>query len=388
MSGLLFKIAAVILRVTQHSNPQTAAAVASDCQDDLGCELNGACIAGSCKCFPGWQGGTCGTLRLKPAPAIALSRTGQSYTLYPMQRPLPPHHERSGRTAIVGGDRTSELPDRQSTVTLSDEEEAASPVAITWGGSVITGDDGTEHLFVDTCCYQPSNIMHDLNGCQIVHATSTSLNKTFAFADVAVTSNRFNPHITRYIDGTYLLYNAGAEMNCSSTCTGTPPAPSPTGSLLATREAVPTPCSGTGINGLNVATSRSLSGPWVSHDHIQIAGYGNSSESNANPSPLVLPNGTIILAVRQTSAILTLHVRCTFTLPEGNRWPLLIAVMSALRCSFATRQTVSKLALPLRLIRWVRTRGWVQQAKTSSNIALKIRLSTKAGLATILLPTI
>lgn len=300
MSALL--LAAVIL--TQQSNPQAAAAaVASDCQDDVDCELNGACIAGKCKCFPGWQGVTCGTLRLKPAPAIALSSAGQSYTLYPMQRPLPPHHEGLGRSAIRGGDRTSELPDRQSTVTLStDEEEAASPVAITWGGSVITGDDGTEHLFVDTCCYQPSNIMHDLNGCQIVHATSTSLNKTFAFADVAIASNRFNPHITRYIDGTYLLYNAGAEMNCSSTCTGTPPAPSRTGSLLSTREAVPVPCSGTGINGLNVATSRSLSGPWVSHDHIQITGYGNSSESNANPSPLVLPNGTIILAVRQTSA--------------------------------------------------------------------------------------
>ena len=48
---------------------------------------------------------------------------------------------------------------------------------------------------------------------------------------------------------------------------------------------------------LNVATSTSLNGPWVTHDNIPIEGYGSpvSKQNNVNPSPLVLPNGTVIL---------------------------------------------------------------------------------------------
>ena len=37
----------------------TTAATAA-CTDNLGCQLNGECVAGACRCDQGWQGTDCG----------------------------------------------------------------------------------------------------------------------------------------------------------------------------------------------------------------------------------------------------------------------------------------------------------------------------------------
>jgi hypothetical protein len=42
----------------------------SPCVDHTDCALNGACIAGSCKCSSGWIGPACETLDVLPAPTI------------------------------------------------------------------------------------------------------------------------------------------------------------------------------------------------------------------------------------------------------------------------------------------------------------------------------
>ena len=116
------------------------------CDSDIECELNGKCISNECKCYPGWHGPSCGTLKLKPAP-IGTSAT--SYVLYPQNRPVPPHHE--------GGHQR----EREIAATMADSSilppEAGVP--ITWGGTVIDDDQGKHHLFVDVCCYTPTTIM-------------------------------------------------------------------------------------------------------------------------------------------------------------------------------------------------------------------------------------
>ena len=257
-----------------------AAATVTACMEDSDCELNGHCQGGNCRCFPGWVGPTCGTLKLKPAPPMTAS--GSPYALYPMDRPLPPHHE---GPSVLGGAARLELPPGRNT-------------PITWGGTVFV-EDGVHHLFVDTICYSPSTIMHDQNGAQTVHATSKNpLNETFIFSDVALPPEHDCPHIAQTKSGTYLLYNTGQSMNCSTTCTGEwsntslGTSTAPTAAVDAGR-----PCSGTGFFGLNVASSKSLSGPWTLHDNLPIEGYGQpiKVQGNINPSPLVLDNGTIII---------------------------------------------------------------------------------------------
>lgn len=236
-------------------------------------------MGGACRCYPGWVGPTCGTLNLKPAPAMT-DAGESSYALYPMQRPLPPRHE--------GGQLTHGSP----APPLGPEPDTS----ITWGGTVIE-EGGLHHLFVDVCCYSPSTIMHDVNGCQTIHATSKNpLNETFRFADVALPPQHDCPHITKASDGTYLLYNTGQSMQCETTCTGEPK-PNRSDSTTVP-PAAGKPCKGTGFFGLNLATSKSLSGPWKLQDNIPIEGYGQpvASQSNVNPSPLVLENGTVIVA--------------------------------------------------------------------------------------------
>ena len=116
------------------------------CDSDIGCELNGKCISNECKCYPGWHGPTCGSLKLKPAP---IGTHTASYVLYPQNRPVPPHHEGTHQRGYTIGKMTSNfsmLP-----------PEAGVP--ITWGGTVIDDAEGKHHLFVDVCCYTPTTIM-------------------------------------------------------------------------------------------------------------------------------------------------------------------------------------------------------------------------------------
>ena len=181
------------------------------------------------------MGPTCGTLKLKPAPAMTAA--GSAYALYPTKRPLPPKHE--GATAL-----------QQAAGALLPPEAG---VPITWGGTVAEDADGTTHLFVDVCCYTPTTIMHDLNGCQTVHATSKGgLNQSFTFSDVALPAQHVCPHITRRPDGTYLLYSTGQSMSCNTTCTGNPAEDAarsnPTEPVVGRSNE---PCEGTGFFGRN-----------------------------------------------------------------------------------------------------------------------------------------
>ena len=54
-----------------------AATLATGCEDDMGCSLNGACsAAGECACDPPWTGPTCGRLGFAKSPAAATGAYG------------------------------------------------------------------------------------------------------------------------------------------------------------------------------------------------------------------------------------------------------------------------------------------------------------------------
>lgn len=110
-----------------------------DCSSVSDCELNGACHNGACACFPGWRGPSCGSLKLKPAPAMG-EGGASPYALYPQKRPLPPHHE--GSAAVQGA------------IDFVTSKGPLPGVPITWGGSVAVDASGLRHLFVDVCCYR------------------------------------------------------------------------------------------------------------------------------------------------------------------------------------------------------------------------------------------
>eukprot|EP00937_MAST-01D_sp_MAST-1D-sp2_P001555 g1555.t1 len=221
-----------------------------------------------------------------------------AYALYPMRRPLPPRHE--GGKALLAG------------APLLLPPEAGVP--ITWGATVLTTNQGTademHHAYVDVCCYTPTTIMHDVNGCQTVYATSPSLNATFAFESVALGAQHTCPHAVAGRGahaGRFLLFSTGTGMACNTTCTGAAPGltrgdAGNAGDAGDAGDAAPgaVPCDGqTGFFGLNVASSASPAGPWTSHDNIKIAGVEGGDvrqQTNINPSPLVLANGSVVLA--------------------------------------------------------------------------------------------
>eukprot|EP01048_Picozoa_sp_COSAG05_P022766 COSAG05_NODE_4677_length_1414_cov_1.565779_1_plen_398_part_00 len=55
----------------------TTAATAA-CTDNLGCQLNGECVAGACRCDQGWQGTDCGRLHLRTDANVAYGYTNTS----------------------------------------------------------------------------------------------------------------------------------------------------------------------------------------------------------------------------------------------------------------------------------------------------------------------
>ena len=202
------------------------------------------------------------------------------YAKYPYpKRPIPPYHEGG-----LGHD------DEQHQVV----DDPTPHVPISWGGTMIDDptDEGLLHAFVAVCCYNPESIMHDSNGCQIVHTTTRDLStEGFAFQGVALETERTCPHIALH-DGTYYMYNTGNGQECNVTCTGA----DYHRSSPSDRDRVGgVPCGGTGFNGIGVATSASLDGPWTNHDNIQVMNlsYG---QGNINPSPLFRADGSVLVA--------------------------------------------------------------------------------------------
>eukprot|EP01065_Artemidia_motanka_P038870 TRINITY_DN47715_c0_g1_i1.p1 TRINITY_DN47715_c0_g1~~TRINITY_DN47715_c0_g1_i1.p1 ORF type:complete len:402 (+),score=109.91 TRINITY_DN47715_c0_g1_i1:51-1256(+) len=244
-----------------------AASAATGCADDSGCSLNGVCRNGSCRCDAAWDGPTCSRLVLLPAKVD----NGYRKT----------------------GDESS------------------------WGGSVVR-DGGEWRMFVEEL----------VGGCglntyarnmRITHASSPTPDGPYTPVSQVTSYSASTPHVVRSPGGGYLVFATGCgtelcptvtECGNGTTNAGADMTPCPS----VVEHAMPCGCPFAGKSkpwpqcavdwGTNVFSADSPDGPWtLTHlldpthplrPHDGAAG----NTSYGNPSALILPNGTTLLAFR------------------------------------------------------------------------------------------
>lgn len=259
------------------------------------CSLNGHCSAtGTCNCLPGWTGPQCAQLK-----------QGRSHRIWPSP------------TA----------------------EQSPSAVAASWGAGLVGPvPNGSQqwHLWVDTLCLtNPHNASDELhcshtNNAMIVHATADQPTGPYEFADIAVEPSANNPAAVYHAQsGLYLLYylDMGNPKDFSPpipdwarACTGASMSDSGSiahfsqlkggrsnssgGNVFAAEfQATHPVCTGAGsCERVAIQYSSSPSGPWQKLTPLLSAadppGGGGRQSVIANPSPLVLANGSVMMVYR------------------------------------------------------------------------------------------
>jgi hypothetical protein len=241
-----------------------AAGAAAGCADEMDCSLNGACKAGACACDPGYIGAHCERLN-----------EGRTHLLWPPQ--------------------------------------AGMPWSAGWGASVRQEPGGGQwHAWVDVICQAnqtgpalPARYVtcYHTQGTNVVHLTAAAATGPYAFADVSLGAETNNPHtVVRPVPGPdqYLLFhtNDNKPRPDIATCTGVP------GGAPFRNQSNRQPCIGCSAQGsIGVATAASPAGPWKTvFPFVGKAVPGNQG-SLANPSPLLLANGSLMLAYRYSDGV-------------------------------------------------------------------------------------
>ena len=270
--------------------PGAGAHVDVFCAVDLDCSLNGVCNNGACVCDPGWTGATCSTLDLLPA------RRANGYKV-------------KGQSS--------------------------------WGGSIVKGGNGTFHMFVEEI----------VNGCglntyarnmRIAHAVSETgrADGPYRPANLVTNYSASTPHAVRDpASGDWLIFGTGCgravclpvpEKECGDgvTAAAADLYPCPDHADGATRlprdtrlgldlglgHAQPCTCPVAGGKipgpecsvdwGTNVWRSSSPDGPWELTAPLLDVGHPEMRHADgtpvifANPSGLILGNGTTMLMFR------------------------------------------------------------------------------------------
>ena len=219
------------------------AAGCAACTSEMDCALNGACVAGACRCASFWEGSDCSRVRFGRVPAATLGA-------------LQPAADASH-----------------------------------WCAGVLPDENGTWHAYsalMDKNC--------GLNAWQrnsiITHATGPSPTGPFAPESTVLSFFSHNPKPVRANDGTWLIFHIGCGAGTSpiTTCTnGT----TPISALIdfpSRGSAAAAPCTDYGTS---VLSAPSPSGPWTAATVIAPApspsGFPRSAD---NPSALIFPNGS------------------------------------------------------------------------------------------------
>ena len=232
----------------------TAFDATTACSTNWDCELLGDCVNGTCVCDPGWTGASCGILKLGPTNIVWPNAAGLK-----------------------------------------------AQTSASWGASVLKSTPAdstavTHHLFADVVCLKYT--CAHTNSAQIIHATSSSgVRGPYTFVETAIAAEVENVHAARAPNGTMLLYYGDHEFVFpNSTCTG--------GSTIATasiaQDRLVNPPYPRSTKRMGIAYKHegdSGHGPWKRH----FPEYDASMKPFlplVNPSPLILPNGTTLLAFR------------------------------------------------------------------------------------------
>ena len=211
------------------------------CTTEFDCSLNGACVAGACRCVSFWGGPSCSTVRFGRAPKATLG--------------------------------------------------ALQPAANTshWCAGVLPDGNGTWHAYsalMDLHC--------GLNAWQrnsvITHATGPSPVGPFGAESTVLSYFAHNPKPVMASDGTWLIFHIGCGSGSDpiTTCTnGTTPMQS--GGRGREEDVTAAPCSDYGTS---VLSAPSPAGPWTAATVIapppSPTGFPRSAD---NPSALIFPDG-------------------------------------------------------------------------------------------------
>jgi len=156
-----------------------------------------------------------------------------------------------------------------------------------WGGSVAHDPSDASwpwHVFVSTF----------VDGCgldawtsnsQVLHGVGKSPMGPFQYADVPLPVYHHNPQVVRHTDGTWLLYALGM----------TPQGPIANCSAVPPRHGGPPPLQH-GFELVELWYADSLYGPWTLLSNNTDFGYPGNIFNGTNPSPWVLPDGSVVVA--------------------------------------------------------------------------------------------
>lgn len=248
-------------------------AVAS-CKTDIDCSLNGVCNAGVCDCDAAWGGQRCEILQLMPAA-------------------LNNGYKELGRAS--------------------------------WGGSVIREGD-TYHMYVEELVNDCGLNTYARN-MRIAHATSSTPAGPYKPVDLVTSYSASTPHAIRDPkDGSWLIFMTGCgveaclaveECDNMTTNSGANMYPCPHESQepkLTVGHAQPCTCPKTGHAvpgpecsvdyGTNVLRGPTASGPWtliaplLDEEHPAFKHTDGTAWVFANPSALILENGTALVMYR------------------------------------------------------------------------------------------
>jgi hypothetical protein len=220
------------------------------CRTALDCNLNGACVAGHCKCDAAWRDVDCGELALLPVPSDL-------------------------RGAY------------QHKVNLSDCAVSCGPSS--WGGLPIKGKDGNYHLFASQ--FVNNCTLHGWNpGSTIIRAVSSDPMGPYEYVETVFGTFHHNPQVVRLDTGELLMYMIGGDH----------PPPADKGAQCK-RDPAADPHHLEGY--ITIGSAPSELGPWTKLQHAILPSGepGTWSAMVTNPAPLILDNGTALLFFRGTN---------------------------------------------------------------------------------------
>ena len=211
------------------------------CTNDDGCNLNGACEGGACRCLAAWRGATCGELALLPAARGAGLHAG------------------------------------------------ASANASAWGGALAyDAPSGRWQMFAAEMVLGCGINAWETNS-RIVRASSASLDAPFEVEEEVRPPFSHEPSLARDgASGAWLLYSIG---NASSS---NAPRPDCAGGYTSAGA----PPNGTGGNFKHYVPVEIRSSPALTAAAGKWALRATIGNGDFNPSPLLLPNGSALLMWR------------------------------------------------------------------------------------------